>query len=136
MEQSKLDKYLKVVMQNKQENETHQRSVFLPDMKEEFSFRTLTPAEVREVTFSLPYDTKCFADIYKNKVFKRTIYNACDLATLATKAKEQGLISSYYDIIDYLFSPNDVLELWLAIMKENKIGGNAATDEQVEELKN
>ena len=133
MEQSKLDKYLKVVMQNKQENETHQCSVFLPDMKEEFTFRTLTPAEVREVTFSLPYNTKCFADIYKSKVFKKTIYNACDLAPLALKAKEQGLISSYYDIIDYLFSPNDVLELWLAIMNENKIGAAVSEDD---ELKN
>lgn len=132
MEQSKLDKYLKVVMQNKQGNETHQRSVFLPDMKEEFTFRTLTPAEVREITFSLPYNTKCFADIYKNQVFRKTVYNACDLAPLAAKAKEQGIISTYYDIIDYLFSPNDILELWLAIMNENKIGANS----QDEELKN
>lgn len=136
MDQSKLDKYLKIVTENKKEKEPQERSVFLKDMGEEFTFRTLTPAEVREVTFSLPYDTKCFADIYKNKVFKKTIYNACNLAPLATKAKEQGVIASYYDIIDYLFSPNDVLDLWLAIMEENKIGGSSAADEQVEELKN
>lgn len=133
MDQSKLDKYLKVVAENKKGTETHQRSVFLPDMKEDFSFRTFTPAEVREVTFSLPYDTKCFADIYKSKVFRKTVYNVCDLAPLATKAKEQGLISSYYDIIDYLFSPNDILELWLAIMRENNIGSSVQKDE---ELKN
>lgn len=133
MEDSKLDKYLKVVMQNKQGTQTQKCSVFLPDMQEEFTFRTLTPAEVREVTFSLPYDTKCFADIYKSKVFKKTVYNACDLAPLATKAKEQGVIATYYDIIDYLFSPNDILELWLAIMDKNNIGSSKIQDE---ELKN
>lgn len=133
MEDSKLDKYLKVVMQNKQGTQTQKCSVFLPDMQEEFTFRMLTPAEVREVTFSLPYDTKCFADIYKSKVFKKTVYNACDLAPLATKAKEQGVIATYYDIIDYLFSPNDILELWLAIMDKNNIGSSKIQDE---ELKN
>lgn len=133
MEDSKLDKYLKVVMQNKQGTQTQKCSVFLPDMQEEFTFRKLTPAEVREVTFSLPYDTKCFADIYKSKVFKKTVYNACDLAPLATKAKEQGVIATYYDIIDYLFSPNDILELWLAIMDKNNIGSSKIQDE---ELKN
>lgn len=133
MEDSKLDKYLKVVMQNKQGTQTQKCSVFLPDMQEEFTFRTLTPAEVREVTFSLPYDTKCFADIYKSKVFKKTVYNACDLAPLATKAKKQGVIATYYDIIDYLFSPSDILELWLAIMDKNNIGSSKIQDE---ELKN
>lgn len=133
MDQNKLDKYLKIVEENKRDVETSERSVFLKDMGEEFTFRTLTPSEIREVTFSLPYNTKCFQDIYQNSVFRKTIYKACNLAPLATKAKEKGLISTYYDIIDYLFSPNDILELWLAIMNENKIGAAASQDE---ELKN
>lgn len=131
MDKNNLDKYLKIVADNKADKQPTQCSVYLKDLGEDFTFRTLTPSEVREVTFSLPYDTKCFQDIYKSKVFKKTIYNCCELAPLATKAKEQNIIATYYDIIDYLFTPTDVLDLWLAIMKENKIGESKNKDDDL-----
>lgn len=131
MDDHKLNKYLEVVSSNKRETETAERSVFLKGLNDEFTFRTLTRKEVREITFSLPYNTKCFQDIYNNKVFRKTIYNCCGLAPLATKAKEQGLINTYYDIIDYLFSSDDIVTLWLAIMEENKIGESLEKDDDL-----
>ncbi|MBQ7284652.1 MAG: hypothetical protein IJW72_00150 [Alphaproteobacteria bacterium] len=136
MDQSRLEKYLKVIEANKKEEETQERSVYLPDLKENFTFRTLTRAEKRRLNFGLKFEMKCMADVFNNQVVKQTIYECCGLAPLATKAKEQKLISNYYQILDTLFSSDDLIVLWAAIVQENKIGEAQEVAEEVDDLKN
>ena len=65
---------------------------------------------------------------------KPFIYRALDLSQLATKAKEEGYIKSYYDVIDALFEPAEIFEIIAFIMKINNITGEEPAEE-IEEIK-
>lgn len=136
MEQSKLDKYLKIVEESKKDAPTEEKEVFLPDLGENFTFRTLSRSEKRELNFGLKFKMDCLADVFSNNVVKKTIYNCCELSSLAAKAKEQKLISNYYQIIEMLFTSSDLIILWEEILKENHIGDAQETSAEVNDLKN
>ena len=45
------------------------------------------------------------------KKMKRFIYNSLNLKELAVKAKDAGLIVAYYDVIEALFEPEQIIEI-------------------------
>ena len=56
------------------------------------------------------------------KMMKPFIYKSfTELPALATKAKEEGLIKSYYDIVEELFSPAELIEIIEFITDINKL---------------
>ena len=66
----------------------------------------------------------------------KTIYSCMDLKKIAVPAKEKGLIQSYYDIIEYLFKPDDIADIILKIYEINGMSTPKKDDDPVDELKN
>lgn len=132
---SKLEAYLKKIEENKANAEkTEKKSVFLPDLNEDFEFRTMTRSEKRDLKFNLGFEIKCMQDVFSNPKVRKIIYDCCELAQIADEAKKKGLIKSYYDIIDMLFSPDDLIELWSAILDANDLD-KASAQKQIQEEK-
>jgi len=105
-----LDKLLKQIEKNKAtENEvtTHQLTI----AGETFDVKTMTRREKRDFIYAQETNTKNMTagDIVKK--MKPFVYRALDLAPLATKAKEAGYISSYYDVVEALFEPEQIIEI-------------------------
>ena len=65
---------------------------------------------------------------------KRFIYNSLNLKELAVKAKDAGLITAYYDVIEALFEPEQIIEIIAFITEINGITATVVEDE-LEELK-
>jgi hypothetical protein len=65
---------------------------------------------------------------------KKFIYNCLNLKELAVKAKEAGLINSYYDVIEALFEPEQIIEIIAFITEINGITANDAI-EGIDDLK-
>lgn len=139
---SKLETYLKKIEENKANAEkTEKKSVFLPDLNEDFEFRTMTRSEKRDLKFNLAFDIKCMQDVFSNPKVRKIIYDCCELAQIADEAKKKGLIKTYYDVIDMLFSPDDMIVLWEAFLNENNLDKASAKKEdeekkEVNDLKN
>ena len=139
MDQSKLESYLKRIEENKANAEkTEKKTVFLPDLGEDFEFRTMTRAEKRDLKFNLNFNIKCANDVFSNKAVRKIIYDCADLAPLADEAKRQGKIKTFYDVIDMFFSPDDLITLWGAFLEENDLGKGSLQEEkkEVDDLKN
>ena len=68
------------------------------------------------------------------KKMKRFIYNSLNLKDLAVKAKDAGLINAYYDVIEALFEPEQIIEIIAFITEINGITAQVVEDE-LEELK-
>jgi len=105
-----LDKLLKQIEKNKEtENEvtTHQLTI----AGETFDVKTMTRREKRDFIYAQETNTKNMTagDIVKK--MKPFVYRALDLAPLAVKAKEAGYISSYHDVVEALFEPEQIIEI-------------------------
>jgi hypothetical protein len=68
------------------------------------------------------------------KRMKPFVYKALDLAPLATKAKDEGLIKSYYDVVEALFEPEQILEIISFITTINGITSENV-NEEIEDIK-
>jgi hypothetical protein len=128
-----LDKLLKRIERNKEtENEvkTHPLTV----AGETFDVRTMTRAEKRQFVYAQETSGKAMTagDIVKK--MKPFIYKALDLKELAVKAKEAGLIQSFYDVVEALFEPEHIIEIIAFITEINGITPSEVVEE-VEELK-
>ena len=128
-----LDKLLKKIERNKEtENEvkTHPLTV----AGETFDVRTMTRAEKRQFVYAQETSGKAMTagDIVKK--MKPFIYKALDLKELAVKAKEAGLIQSFYDVVEALFEPEQIIEIIAFITEINGITATVVEDE-LDELK-
>ena len=128
-----LDKLLKRIERNKEtENEvkTHPLTV----AGETFDVRTMTRAEKRQFVYAQETSGKAMTagDIVKK--MKPFIYKALDLKELAVKAKEAGLIQSFYDVVEALFEPEQIIEIIAFITEINGITATVVEDE-LDELK-
>ena len=94
----------------------------------------MTRSEKREFIYSQEANTKNMTagDIVKK--MKKFVYNALNLKELAVKAKDEGLINSYYDVVEALFEPEEILEIIGFITEINNIAG-ADVNEEIQELK-
>ena len=128
-----LDKLLKKIELNKDNAEkttTHELKIG----GEVFEVRTMTRAEKRDFVYTQDTNTGTMTagDIVKK--MKKFIYNCLNLKELAVKAKEAGLINSYYDVIEALFEPEQIIEIIAFITEINGITANDAI-EGIDDLK-
>lgn len=128
-----LDKLLRKIEKN-QENKDKTETKQLTIAGETYEIRTFTRQEKREFIYAQDTNTKNMTagDIVKK--MKPLIYKVMNLSELATKAKDEGYIKSYYDVVEALFEPEQILEIIGFITEINNIGGVDAKEE-LDELK-
>lgn len=128
-----LDKLLRRIERNK-ENAEKTTTHHLTIGDDTFEVKTMTRAEKRQFIYvqETGKSSMTAGDIVKK--MKPFVYKALNLKELAIKAKDEGLINSYYDVIEALFEPEQIIEI-IAFITE--INGITASDvvEDVEELK-
>ena len=128
-----LDKLLRKIEQNK-ETENDTKTFSLEIAGEKFDVRTMTRKEKRDFIYAQEAGT---ANMTAGDIVKRMkpfVYKALDLAPLATKAKDEGLIKSYYDVVEALFEPEQILEIISFITTINGITSENV-NEEIEEIK-
>lgn len=128
-----LDKLLRKIEQNK-EKENDTKTYPLEIGGEKFDVKTMTRKEKRDFIYAQEAGTSNMTagDIVKK--MKPFVYKALDLAPLATKAKDEGLIKSYYDVVEALFEPEQILEIIGFITTINGITSENI-NEEIEEIK-
>ncbi|HIS53377.1 TPA: hypothetical protein IAA82_00305 [Candidatus Galligastranaerophilus gallistercoris] len=52
---------------------------------------------------------------------KPVIYKSFQLKEAAVEAKERGFIKSYYDVVDMLFEPSDIIKIIEFLLKANNL---------------
>lgn len=127
-----LDKLLRKIEKNK-ETENEVKTYQLTIGGETFDVSTMTRKEKRDFIYAQEASkNKTAGDIVK--MMKSFIYKALNLKELAVKAKEEGFITSYYDVVEALFEPDEVLEIIAFIMDINNLSADTAKKE-LEEVK-
>ena len=127
-----LDKLLRKIEKNK-ETENNIKTYPLEIAGEKFEVKTMTRKERRDFIYAQEANNKLSASELVKKM-KPFIYKALDLSQLVEKAKDEGYISSYYDVIEALFEPTEIFEIIAFIIKINNITGDEA-NEELEEIK-
>ena len=126
-----LDKYLKKIEENVN-YKTSEYEIKIASFDEPMKIRTLTLTEKRDWQNSVPVTgIKTIGDITQNPTMRKIIYNVLNLKEVAVAAKEKGLINSYYDVIDYLFTIEDLVDIVHSITDHND-----GSKDEVNNLKN
>jgi len=128
-----LDKLLKQIEKNKEtENETTTHQLIIAG--ETFDVKTMTRKEKRDFIYTQETNAKNMTagDIVKK--MKPFVYRALDLAQLATRAKDAGYINSYYDVVEALFEPEQIIEIIGFITEINGIS-EKDVEKEIEEIK-
>lgn len=128
-----LDKLLKKIEKNKEtENDVKVHQLTIGD--DTFDVKTMTRSEKRNFIYAQEAGktNMTAGDIIKK--MKPFVYKALDLKELAVKAKEQELITSYHDVVEALFEPEQIIEIIAFITEINNISEKDIT-EDVEETK-
>lgn len=128
-----LDKLLRKIEKNKEtENEVKTYPLTIGD--DTFDVKTMTRAEKRQFIYAQEAGKSSMTagDIVKK--MKPFVYKALDLKELAVKAKDAGFIVSYYDVVEALFEPEQIIEIISFITEINGITGNEVI-EDIEEQK-
>lgn len=113
-----LDKLLKKIEKNYFNKDKREKSTLtIKDI--EYEVVTLTRGEKSDLFFSQTKELKTMKDIYK--WLQPFIYKSLQLKDIANKAKEEGYINSYYEIIDLLFDVNEISEIIKHIFKINNL---------------
>lgn len=121
-----LDKYLKKIEENVN-YKTSEYEIKIASLDDIMKIRTLTLAEKRDWQNSVPVSgIKTVGDVTQNKTMRKIIYNVLDLKEIAVAAKEKGLINTYYDVLDYLFTVEDLIDIVQSITEHNN--GNGVDD--------
>lgn len=128
-----LDKLLRKIEKNK-ETENDIKTYPLEIAGETFNVRTMTRKERREFIYAQDANSAKMNAGELIKKMKPFIYKALDLAQLAEKAKDAEYIKSYYDVVEALFEPTEILEIINFIMSINNISGEDVEGD-IEEIK-
>ena len=128
-----LDKLLrKIEKNNETENET--KTFPLTIAGETFDVRTMTRKERQDFIYAQDANSANMSAGDLIKKMKPFIYKSLDMAQLATRAKDAGYIKSYYDVVEALFEPNELLEIINFIIEINNITGEDVKGD-IEEIK-
>jgi len=128
-----LDKLLRKIEKNKEtENET--KTFPLTIAGETFDVRTMTRKERQDFIYAQDANSANMSAGDLIKKMKPFIYKSLDMAQLATRAKDAGYIKSYYDVVEALFEPNELLEIINFIIEINNITGEDVKGD-IEEIK-
>ena len=95
---------------------------------EEYDVRTMTRKEKADFVYSM----KAKKDMLTGDIAKmmiKPIYNCFGLKDLAVKAKDAGFIKAYYDVVEMLFEPDEILEITGFIFEINKLSSDDVTEE-------
>lgn len=128
-----LDKLLKKIEKNKEtENDVKVHQLTIGD--DTFDVKTMTRSEKRNFIYAQEAGkaNMTAGDIIKK--MKPFVYKALDLKELAVKAKDAGYINSYYDVVEALFEPEQIIEIIAFITEINNIS-EKDIEEDVEETK-
>lgn len=128
-----LDKLLRKIEKNV-ETENDIKTYPLEIAGEKFEVKTMTRKQRRDFIYSQDASGGNLKADELVKKMKPFIYNALDLSQLAEKAKDEGYIKSYYDVIEALFEPTEIFEIIAFIMKINNITGDEPAEE-IEDIK-
>ena len=128
-----LDKLLKKLELNKA-NENEQKTYPLTIGGETYEVKTLTRAKKREFFYmnEIGKTNLKVGDIVKQSI--PFIYHSLNLAPLAERAKQDKLIVKYYDIVELLFEPDEIVQI-IAFMTEINGISEKQADEDVEAIK-
>lgn len=128
-----LDKLLRKIELNK-EKENEVKTYPLTIGEETFDVKSMTRSEKRQFIYAQETGKSSMTagDIVKK--MKPFIYKALDLKELAVKAKDAGFIQSYYDVVEALFEPEQIIEIIAFITEINGISEKVVEDE-LEDLK-
>lgn len=113
-----LDKLLKKIEKNyadKDKREKHELVI----KDETYEVITLTRSEKFDVFFSQDANFTTIKDVYK--WLQPFIYKSLQLKDAAVKAKEEGYINSYLEVIDMLFEANEIQTIIEFILKINNL---------------
>lgn len=128
-----LDKLLRKIEQNK-ETENNTKTYPLEIAGEKFEVKTMTRKEKRDFVYAQEAGSANMTagDIVKK--MKPFVYKSLNLSELAVKAKDEGYIKNYYDVVEALFDPEEILEIISFITTINGISGDVI-NEEIEEIK-
>lgn len=128
-----LDKLLKKIEKNT-ETEEEQQTYPLEIAGETYEVKTMTRRQKADFLYAQETgkSNMTIGDVVKRS--KKFIYDSLQLSQLAVKAKEAGFIKSYYDVIEALFEPEQILEIIAFIMKINNLS-DETIEEDIEEVK-
>lgn len=128
-----LDKLLRKIEQNK-ETENNTKTYPLEIAGEKFEVKTMTRKEKRDFVYAQEAGSANMTagDIVKK--MKPFVYKSLNLSELAVKAKDEGYIKNYYDVVEALFEPEEILEIISFITTINGISGDVI-NEEIEEIK-
>lgn len=128
-----LDKLLKKLELNKN-NENEQKTYPLEIGGETYEVKTFTRSQKRDFmyAFETGQNKLKIGDVIKRSI--PFIYKALNLSSLAERAKQDKLIVKYYDVVELLFEPEELMQIIAFIMEINGIS-EKQTDEDVEDIK-
>ena len=127
-----LDKLLKKIEKNYETSEKTTTKEYTVG-GETYEVRTMTRKEKSEFLYSL----KAQKDMEVGEIVKmmiKPIYKTFNLSQLATRAKESGYIKSYYDVVEMLFEPEEIIEITGFLFEMNKLSAETVNQE-VEDIK-
>lgn len=128
-----LDKLLKRIEHNK-ETQNDVKSYPLTIGGETFEVSTMSKLEKRNFIYAQETSKTTLTVGEMVKKMKPFIYKALDLKELAVRAKEAGYIASYYDVVEALFQPEEIVEIIAFLAEINNVTPKDVEGE-IDELK-
>lgn len=128
-----LDKLLKKLELNKN-TENEQKTYPLEIGGETFQVKTMTRAKKREFLYmnEIGQNKLKVGDVVKRAI--PFIYHSLDLSALAERAKQDKLIVKYYDVVELLFEPDEIVQIIAFITEINNLS-DAGVEEEINEIK-
>ena len=100
-----------------------------------YEVRTMTRKEKSEILYSLKAAQGGYNVGDLVKLMIKPIYNCFNLKDLAVKAKDAGYIKNYYDVVEMVFEPVELLEIVDFMFKSNGLDLTSAAIEEITDIK-
>lgn len=100
-----------------------------------YEVRTMTRKEKSEILYSLKAAQGGYNVGDLVKLMIKPIYNCFNLKDLAVKAKDAGYIKNYYDVVEMVFEPVELLEIVDFMFKSNGLDLTNAAMEEITDIK-
>jgi hypothetical protein len=129
-----LDKLLRKIEKNYENNEQTETNEYTIG-GETYEVRTMTRKEKSELMYSIKAQEGGYKIGDLIKLMIKPIYNCFNLKELAVKAKDTGYIKSYYDVVEMLFEPMELMEITSYLFDTNGINTDKVALEELEDIK-
>jgi hypothetical protein len=129
-----LDKLLRKIEKNYENNEQTETNEYTIG-GETYEVRTMTRKEKSELMYSIKAQEGGYKIGDLIKLMIKPIYNCFNLKELAVKAKDAGYIKSYYDVVEMLFEPMELMEITSYLFDTNGINTDKVALEELEDIK-